>query len=186
MSSTEDPETRIRDLEPPALDSAVSADPPRPGLRLGWIVLILLVIGLAVGGDAMLFTNADRTVAGRPAAPDIAGGGGTFTAAPTASAVPAQPAEPTPPTTGGSISVAGVDKDETHACDDSIVSVSGVHNRVVLIGHCARVDISGIRNTVIMDEADAIVISGMNNSARFHSGSPQISQSGMDNTLERG
>lgn len=189
--SEDDPEQRIRDLERPLADPAAVTEevivPDRQGvgMRVGWIALGLLILGLVIGGGYLIaerMTVQNTPVAGRPTTEVITGGGGSFTAAPPAPGT----ATPPLPADGGAISVAGIDRDETHVCNDSIVSISGVHNHVVLTGHCARVDISGIRNTVIMDEADAIVISGMNNSARFHSGSPQISQSGMDNSLERG
>jgi hypothetical protein len=48
------------------------------------------------------------------------------------------------------------------------------------------VTVSGVRNTVTVDAADAIVVSGMNNAVTFHSGTPQLENSGIDNSLERG
>lgn len=82
--------------------------------------------------------------------------------------------------------MAGIDKVETHACTDSIVSISGVQNRVTLTGHCARVDVSGVRNTVIIEESDAIVVSGLDNDVTFQNGSPEVDQSGFDNRVARG
>jgi hypothetical protein len=61
-----------------------------------------------------------------------------------------------------------------------------VDNTVVLTGRCTRVDISGIQNTVTIDEAGVIDVSGMNNKVVFHSGSPKLNESGIDNTVQRG
>jgi hypothetical protein len=61
-----------------------------------------------------------------------------------------------------------------------------VDNKVVLTGHCSRVDVSGLKNVVTIDSADAIVVSGMNNAVVFHSGTPELDNSGLDNTLGRG
>jgi hypothetical protein len=90
------------------------------------------------------------------------------------------------PPLGAAISVAGVGNQRTLACNNSIVSVSGVDNTVVLTGRCDRVDVSGVQNSVTIDDAGAIVVSGLNNRVVFHYGTPELSQSGFDNTLQRG
>ena len=185
MSPEDDPERRIRDLEPAATQPSTDAALQRPGLRAGWIVLVLLVLGLVIGGGVMIAEKVaahSKPVAGRPT---VAGGGGSFTPSPPASGSRPPYTLPPPATRNGEISVAGIDKDETHACSDSVVSISGVQNRVVLTGHCTRVDVSGVRNTVVIEESDAIVVSGMNNDVTFQSGSPQVDQSGIDNKVAR-
>ena len=82
--------------------------------------------------------------------------------------------------------MAGLDTRKTIACADNIVTISGVSNTVVLTGRCDRVDVSGIDNVVTLEEAGAIVVSGLNNKVTFHSGTPELSKSGIGNTLERG
>ena len=63
--------------------------------------------------------------------------------------------------------MSGVEENRTIACNDSTVTISGVDNIVVLTGHCARVDVSGVRNVVTVDAADSIVASGMNNKITY-------------------
>ena len=176
----DDPERRIRELEPPQPDATVADEPPRTGLRAGWILLGLMIVALVVAGGAMLIDQAHRTVAGRASAPEFAGGGGSFTQS------PPSPVAPPAPQAGRSISVAGVGKQERYNCADSVVSVSGVDNKVLLTGHCGRVDVSGVGNTVIVESSDAIVVSGMNNAVTYRDGNPELSKSGMNNTLQRG
>lgn len=202
----DDPEQRVRDLERGLADAAAateygSGSEPVPqrrsaGMRLGWILLGLLVLGLVIGGGAMLaerMASDGKPVAGRATTAEVAGGGGSFNAAPPPSALPpsvTQTQAPRtyvpPPDTGGDISVAGVGKAERYDCRSRGVSVSGVDNKVILTGHCARVDVSGVGNAVTIEESDAIVVSGFNNVVTFHSGDPELSKSGMNNTLERG
>jgi hypothetical protein len=79
-----------------------------------------------------------------------------------------------------------VGADRTVACTDGDVMISGVDNTVALTGRCARVEVSGIENRVSIEEAAAIVVSGLDNEVRFRSGTPELTKSGPGNTLERG
>ena len=63
------------------------------------------------------------------------------------------------------------------------MSISGVNNEVTLTGHCRSVDVSGVENTVTTDATDAIVVSGMKNTVTFRSGTPELTNSGFDNTI---
>ncbi len=197
MTPDQDPEQRIADLERslsvPHADVATSAPGVAAGLRLGWIVLGLLIAGLAISGGLMVADRLNRPVAGRPTTPvavdsdrDLAAGIPTGApVAPTTAPPPVGiPGAPTP--AGAPISVAGLDTRQTIACADNIVSISGVSNTVVLTGRCDRVDVSGIENVVTVAEAGAIVVSGLNNRVTFLSGTPELSKSGIGNTLERG
>ena len=191
MNPDDDPQRQIADLERSMAQSAAGSEmpalgeEPRIGLRTGWAVLGLMIAALVVGGGVILtkHAHAGRPVAGTPMAPDTLGN-------PTG--LPSTPTSLTPPPTtsleipGDTVSVAGIGRNETISCQDRIASVSGVDNTVVLIGHCARLDVSGVRNTVTVDSTDAIVVSGMNNHVKFRFGTPQLDQSGIDNTLERG
>jgi len=181
MSSDSDPERRIAELERPLsagtpIEALPPSEPRRTGMRVGWIVLGVLILGLIVGGITII---SDRRAAGsRPVA------GPSATAAPTSS--PASTATVSRPPPGGLLTVAGVGNQRTLACNDSVVSISGVDNTVVLTGRCDRVDVSGVQNSVTIDDAGAIVVSGLNNRVVFHYGTPELSQSGFDNTLQRG
>ena len=145
--------------------------------RIGWAVLAILIVALAIGAVAIVAD--DQPSAGSPMTPEIVGGGGP---------VPEKPAvtKSVTPQQVESLSVAGVGNNRTLACGDKAASISGVDNTVVLTGRCTRVDISGIQNTVTIDEAGVIDVSGMNNKVVFHSGSPKLNESGIDNTVQRG
>lgn len=199
MTPDQDPEQRIADLERslsvPHADGATPAPGAGAGLRVGWTVLGLLIVGLAVSGGVMVADRLDRPVAGRPTTPVAADSDRDVAAGfPTGAPVPPAPAPPVAPTTapgasapaGAPIRVAGLDTRQTIACADNIVSISGVSNTVVLTGRCDRVDVSGIENVVTVADAGAIVVSGLNNRVTFLSGTPELSKSGIGNTLERG
>lgn len=183
---------------PPGYYNAPMPPPPipssTPGVRIGWIVFVLLIIGLTIGGAAILISNHLTTSRTSSGVPTISGGGGTFTTAtrPTRSSpTPAIPPGPsaatvTPPRTGGNLSVSGVDENERLACADSVVTISGVDNTVVITGHCKHVQVSGMNNVVTVDSADSIEASGIDNKVTYHDGSPAIDKSGFSNTVEQG
>jgi len=170
--------------------TADGQEPQRAGLRYGWIVFALLAAALVVSGGMILAGRASEPVAGRPATPPMIGGGGTVSrrASEPSPSVPGPPVVPNAPSSaapGEHIDVAGVGNDRTITYADNAVSVSGVHNTVVLGGHCSRVKVSGVENRVTIDAADAIEVSGVRNSVTFGSGQPELSTSGVDNTLDR-
>jgi hypothetical protein len=150
---------------------------PNAVSRAGWAVLAILIVALAIGAVAIVVD--EQPSAGSPMTPEIVGGGGPVPEKPAVTkSVTPQPVE--------SLSVAGVGNNRTLACGDKAASISGVDNTVVLTGRCTRVDISGFQNTVTIDEAGVIDVSGMNNKVVFHSGSPKLNESGIDNTVQRG
>jgi Protein of unknown function (DUF3060) len=87
------------------------------------------------------------------------------------------------PAAGGNLSVAGIGENKTIACNDSVVSVSGVSNTIVITGHCASLTVSGAKNVVA---ADTISSSGFNNEVTYHSGSPSVDTSGESNSVQQG
>ena len=87
---------------------------------------------------------------------------------------------------GRPIQIAGVRGHRTLECNDRPVNISGVSNSVTITGHCATVNVSGIDNTVVVDSADKIVTSGMENRVTYHSGTPEIPTPGGSNTVSRG
>jgi hypothetical protein len=161
-----------------------SVPSPSSGIRIGWIVLALLVVGLFVGGGAIVWTNLSNHSA--PGFPSVSGIGGTFTPGTRPSLnTPTPPGPSGSATPGGSVSVAGANADKTIACNDSAVTISGMANTVVITGHCTSVEVSGMNNVVTVDAADTINASGMDNKVTYRSGSPKITKSGFDNTVEQ-
>lgn len=197
---TEDPEQRIADLEQGLArpePGPGTAAPTRAGLRLGWIVFALLVAALVVGGGLLLVGSAQNTVPGVPVAaepPDPPTQSLLPTARPEppvqpstgAPVTPEIPVPPGGPPGGGALSVSGIDRNETIDCAGRTVTVSGVGNAVVLTGRCDRVDISGVRNSVRIDEAAEIIVSGLDNDVVYLSGNPRLDESGLRNRLSRG
>jgi hypothetical protein len=55
----------------------------------------------------------------------------------------------------------------------------------VITGHCTHVQVSGMNNIVTIDAADTIDASGMDNKVTYRGGSPKITKSGFDNTVEQ-
>lgn len=174
---------------------------PSRGMRMGWIMFAVIVLGLVLGGVGIVanqFASTTRSLTNPTSKPSVSGGGGSFTtlrptthsSAPSRETSPETPAPPanteSVPSPDGTISVAGMGQNRTFTCDDSVVTVSGVSNTVVLQGHCTHVEVSGVENTVTVDSADSIVASGMRNRVTFHSGSPEVSQSGFSNSIGQG
>lgn len=161
----------------------------------GWLVLVGgLVVAATVGAGVLFATVFNRgmsmsngpggasvatggtPVSGAPGGqPSVSGGGTTASAGGTTVSAPP----------GGSISVAGIGENRTVACNDSQVDVSGFTNTVTITGHCASLTVSGEQNHVTVDAADTISASGFNNEVTFHSGSPQVDNSGT-NVVQQG
>jgi hypothetical protein len=162
---------------------------PPPGNRAWWILGAVFVIGVLalVGGIAAFaahrFSRAGSVVLSTP--PSIARGNTLPRTLPRQT--PSRPsAEPSTPPPGGNLSVAGINEDQTIACNDSIVDVSGVSNMVVITGHCTSVSVSGVQNSITVDAVDTIDASGFNNTVTYHTGSPKISKSGEGNVVQQG
>ena len=174
-----------------------SGPPPKPpsGNRIWWIVGTIIVIGMiALAGGIAAF-----------AAHQLSGVRSIITSPPTISVPftspatsPTQPApstsrtrasapstSPTPPP-GGQLRISGINENRTIACNDSIVSVSGVSNTVVITGHCASLTVSGVQNSITVDAVDTIDASGFNNKVTYHSGNPKISNAGGSNVVQQG
>ena len=128
------------------------------------VLLLLSVISAA----ALLYGAARDRFASPPARATASAGGTAVSAAP-----------------GGRISVAGIGENKTIACNDSQVDVSGFTNTVTITGHCVNLTVSGGQNHITVDAADTISASGFNNQVTFHSGSPQVDNSGT-NVVQQG
>ncbi|MGO9152792.1 DUF3060 domain-containing protein [Mycobacterium sp.] len=184
-------------IPPPPLNygGAFPGTSPRPpsGNRVWWILGAVLVIGILalVGGIAAFaahqFSRAGSVVLSTP--PSIS----RTTTAPRTSPktlprlTPSSPsAAPSTPPPGGNLTVAGINENQTIACNDNTVDVSGVSNTVVITGHCTSLTVSGVQNAITVDAVDTIDASGFNNKITYHTGSPKISKSGAGNVVQQG
>ena len=176
------------------------------GFPWWWLIVAAFVIGLVAIGAGVavfgsnMFSTSSPFSSGSGDRPNIAGGGGTLTNAPSSrptvpggktqmpSAEPPVAVDPSvdvlPP--GGSVGVSGIGENKTIACNDSIVSVSGVDNTVVITGHCTSLTVSGMDNVITVDSSESIEASGFDNRVTFKSGSPEINKSGGGNVVELG
>ncbi len=185
----------------PAMTGAPFSPPPfttSAGFRPWWIVVAVVVVGAVVFGGSVAFfftrmPSEHGSVNGSPGrVPGVSGSsqanhpGTRPDTSDSASPVPTAPESPSLPPAGGELSVAGVGVDRTIACNDSLVTVSGFSNTVVITGHCASLTVSGGQNVVTVDTAEAIEASGFDNRVTYHSGSPGIDKSGEGNVVEMG
>ena len=165
------------------------------GNRVWWILGALLVVGVLalVGGIAAFaahqFSRGGSVVLSTPPSSS------RITTAPrtvprttprtSPNLTPTPPAPSTAPP-GGNLTVAGINENQTIACNDNTVDVSGVSNTVVITGHCTSLTVSGVQNAVTVDAVDTIDASGFNNKITYHTGSPKITKSGAGNVVQQG
>jgi hypothetical protein len=88
---------------------------------------------------------------------------------------------------GGNLSISGNSESDTLGCDGGgDLFLSGNSNTFTVTGHCASVTISGNNNHVTVDSADRIDAGGINTVVTYHSGTPAVTQSGMNVTVQQG
>ncbi|KAA0099841.1 DUF3060 domain-containing protein [Mycolicibacterium sp. P1-18] len=75
---------------------------------------------------------------------------------------------------------------QTVYCNDGHLVVSGGATPVTVHGHCASLEVAGIDAVVTVDSVDVITLGGIDNHVTYHSGTPKIVSSGIDNTAIRG
>ncbi len=170
---------------------------PPPGARRQgrglWILLALFVIGMIALPIAIFLFSAHQVTRGGLTtllpAPGISSISPTPSgAAPgtTSVAPPTPPGSMTTAPAGENVTVSGINEVRTIACNGGSVSVSGITNNVVITGHCTSVNVSGIQNQVTVDAADRIQASGSGNRVTYHTGSPRIGNSGLNNVVQKG
>ena len=173
---------------------AYPGPPPRAKSGSGalWLVFagIAVVVLLMAGGVVIWATSMFRLAPNtRPPVevPSVATDGQVQIEISPGETVPAvEPPSAAPiPQPGEMLSVAGVGKNETLVCNESLVSVSGVDNTVTITGHCISLSVSGVDNVVTVETADTIGASGFDNQVTYLSGSPQITATG-SNIVEQG
>ena len=176
--------------------------PPRTtaGLRLWWVVLAVFAVGaIAVVAGAVVFgahrlSSGGSIVSSPSVRPSISRGNRSLTTTPSSQPGTSPNASQTPtaggstatPPPGGNLTVTGISENRTIACNDSVVTVSGITNTIVLTGHCASLTVVGSQNVVTVDTADTIDASGIENRITFHSGSPYVQNSGISNVVQQG
>ncbi|MGH3576843.1 MAG: DUF3060 domain-containing protein [Mycobacterium sp.] len=159
------------------------------GMRVWWILAAFFVIGVIALASGIAVYSAHRlsrdsltilfpTPSITPNSP-----GTNTTGAQAPSAGPST--SPAPPA-GGDLGVSGINENQTMACNDSIVIVSGISNTVEITGHCASLTVSGVENSVTVDAVDTIEASGFNNQVTYHTGSPRINRIGDSNVVRQG
>lgn len=170
--------------------------PQRPsGNRTWWIlgtVIVVAMLALA-GGIAAYAAHQFSGVRSSISSPPTSGGVSTPPSTPsgptpsrTKTTKPSTSATSPAPAPGGRLSVSGINENRTLACNDNVVTVSGVSNTVVISGHCASISVSGVQNAITVDAVDAIEASGFNNKVTYHTGTPKISKSGDSNEVQQG
>jgi len=87
---------------------------------------------------------------------------------------------------GGTARVSGNSKTKTVNCNSGNLTVGGNSNTVTAKGHCAGLIVSGNDNVVTVDSADTITVSGIDGRVTYHSGTPRINSSGIDNVVNQG
>ncbi|MDV3124153.1 DUF3060 domain-containing protein [Mycobacterium sp. 21AC1] len=107
---------------------------------------------------------------------------------PTATALPPVIASETAASAapGETIVVTGINEHRTIECAENTVTVSGIENTLTITGHCINVAVSGIGHNITVDSVEAIVVSGIENQVTFHTGQPEIANSGQSNVIEQG
>lgn len=194
------PPTYTSQFPPPPYGNQYSGQysgyPPPPQRRSGSAVRVLVPLAavttfLVAGGVAayLMFgttgtTGSSGTTTSHSTKTTVRT---TQTRTKTAAPAPVPPTASTSPATPGQpVTVTGINENRTIACTDGSVIVQGIQNTVTITGHCTDITVSGIQNTITVDAVDTVGISGMENRLTFHSGDPQISNSGSDNTVEQG
>ena len=83
------------------------------------------------------------------------------------------------------LTVSGFDNRVTVDSADT-VKITSYGNTVSVSGHVASLDVSLYNNQVRLESAESINISGYSNTVTYHSGAPQVTQSGYDITVRQG
>jgi hypothetical protein len=146
-----------------------------PWVLFAGIAVVFLIVAAGVGFVVM--QKATRDISSFP--------GISIPSIPSMPSMPNAPSQPTAAPPGSQLSVAGMGANKTLECNDNPVSISGVSNTVTITGHCTTVSVSGMQNKVTLETSDQISASGIENVVTYHSGSPDINNSG-NNVVQQG
>jgi hypothetical protein len=163
----------------PGYGAPWSPPPRRPSAGIPWIVFgIAAVVFMIIAGGVGWFI-VQKSTSSIPSFPGV-----TIPSIDVPSA-PNMPSRPTAAPPGEQLSVSGMGENKTLECNDNPVTVSGMGNTVTITGHCTTLTVSGMQNKVTLDSSDKITASGVNNVVTYHSGSPDVLNSGA-NQVQQG
>jgi hypothetical protein len=166
------------------------APQPSNGSRVWLIVAGIAVVLIAIVTGVVVYTANVFTTSfpfpSIPASPTRASGGGGFDTTPSTPGGTGTAPSVEPPVAGGQVSVSGIGEAKAIECNETDVTISGVSNIVTITGHCASLQVSGVSNVITIDSAGAINASGIKNRVTYHSGQPEINNSGSENVVAQG
>lgn len=205
----DDPEARIRELERPLAERAAASEvrashsapntylppqqpyaaQPRGTGSNAWLVLTLIALGIAaaIGTTTYLLVSTPTKHSTAPGRSSSATSHRTLTQ--TVSPPTSRVSTDTTTVPGQPLIIAGSSQHHDVECVEGgpdAVIVSGVSNTVTITGHCTSLTVSGVENEIEVDNADSIGVSGFSNKVTYHTGTPQIRNSGSSNTVEQG
>jgi hypothetical protein len=145
--------------------------------RLVWMLvlfwLVMIPLGNVLGG---VFMRQHHYPSSGPQG--VTQGTWTLSTAPSTGGLTVSP--------GGALSANGYNQSETIACNDGTLSLSGNNNTFTVTGHCVSLQVSGYALNVTVDSADTIDAGGVHTVTIYHSGTPKITKSGVDVTVNQG
>lgn len=172
----------------------------RPAILIPVALVTVLVIGLGAFAVTRLLSGDSEPTASTPArttaeteepstsrrAPSSTTDAPSLTTVPSSAAIPPPPPSTVTVTAPTPTTISGIEENESYACTDDEITVSGIGNEVRITGHCTKVTVSGQRHRVFIDNSDVIVVSGINNAVTYYNPNAQIDESGIDNTVTKG
>jgi hypothetical protein len=188
------PQTAQWDSQFPAMSPMPTTGPSRAYV----IPVVIAVLAFVIAGGVSMYLFTQSVPSGPGNRPEMSGGGSTLSDAPSTGGGKAvlpttgAVAPDGPPTgsdqapTGTTVTISGIGQHKTIDCDQTILTISGMENTVTVTGQCASLSVSGMNNVVTVDSTDSIGVSGFDNRIVFHTGDPQVSNSGRGNTVDRG
>lgn len=87
---------------------------------------------------------------------------------------------------GGTLAIDGNGDTKDIVCNNGQINVDGRDVTVNITGHCTKITVDGVINHVTVDSADEIIVDGLQNVVKYHSGSPKISDPNGQNKISQG
>jgi hypothetical protein len=167
---------------PPGYNAPWTQPPRKSSAGIPWVFFVIAaVVFMSIAGTVGWFIVSKST----RAIPNIPGVSIPTISIPSIPSMPNLPSQPTAAPPGSQLSVSGMGQNKKLDCNNNRVSVSGMSNTVTITGHCTTVTVSGMQNKVTLDASDTIGASGFDNVVTYHSGSPDINNSG-NNVVQQG
>ena len=88
---------------------------------------------------------------------------------------------------GGTLDIGGNHESGPLGCDGGgVLYFYGNDNTYTVTGHCERVTVAGNNNHVTLDSSDNIDAGGNGTVVTYHSGTPAVTQNGLNVTVQQG